>query len=93
MLDSYGLYTSMAQVSEFAGIFMASCDNELDRCAAQMYGFKTFQYFPRSRRLHVMPNNVQLLFSIALPMSNGSADCDGAKQDIFVTAHVAVQSM
>jgi len=72
---------------EFAGIFMASCDNEKDRYSAHTLGYKTFSV--------VAINNHAPNYAKQCPATihNSQAKCatcklcDGAKRDIFVTAH------
>lgn len=88
LCESHTGYTHQwRRFQNFAGIFMASCDNELDRCNAQMLGFKTFSVLP------LQQSGPKYAKQCPATVSNSSAKCatcklcDGNKRDIYVTAH------
>lgn len=73
--------------SEFAGVFMASCDNEKDRYSAQTLGYKTFSVVAINS---TAPNYAKQCPATVHNSKSVCATCklcDGAKRDIFVTAH------
>ena len=86
--DAHTGYTHQwRRFQNFAGIFMASCETEHERLAAQSLGFKTFSV--------IHPDNHAPNYAKQCPatVTNSRAKCetcklcDGLKLDIFVTAH------
>ena len=88
LCESHTGYTHQwRRFPHFAGIFMASCDNELDRCAAQMLGFKTFSVLSTITRAPRYATQCPATVQHSLAKCETCKLCDGAKRDIFVTAH------
>lgn len=76
-----------ARFPEFAGIFMASCDNEFDRYYAHTLGYKTFSVIAKNSSSPKYAKQCPATIHNSQSVCATCKLCDGAKRDIFVTAH------
>lgn len=88
MCRSHTGYTHQwRKFSEFAGVFMASCDNEMDRLSAHTLGYKTFSVVAINSHAPKYAKQCPATVHNSLAKCATCKLCDGDKQDIFVTAH------
>ena len=86
-LDHTGYTHQWKRFSEYAGIFQASTETELERLNAQQRGYRTFSV--------IAINNKAPNYAIQCPATRDNSNvqcdtctlCDGNKRDVFVVAH------
>ena len=75
------------QFQDYAGVFMASCESEIERCSAQLLGFKTFSVIPQSSTGPRYAKQCPATVANSIAKCATCKLCDGVKRDIYVHAH------